>query len=93
MFYRNYVAEVHSKSDTIIRNQVQQPTAQVQPLGYDQISIMHEIKDLLNTMKRDSASKPSYVQQIACPSCATNTFIIVIATVQSLVFIIYFVYK
>lgn len=93
MCFRHHVTEVHSKSDTIIKNQVHQPTAQVQPLGYDQISIMNEIRDMLNTMKRDSASKPSYVQQIACPSCATNTFIIVIATVQSLVFIIYFVYK
>ncbi|VVC36955.1 Concanavalin A-like lectin/glucanase domain,Legume-like lectin [Cinara cedri] len=90
---KNYVVEVHSKSDTIIKNQVHQPTAQVQPLGYDQISIMHEIRDSLNAMKRDSASRPSYAQPIVCPSCATSTVVIVTAVVQMFLFTIYVIYK
>lgn len=92
-FYRNFVAEVHTKADSIIKNQVHQPTAQVQPLGYDHVSMMHEIRDSLNTIKRDAAQKSGYTQQTACPTCATNTFIIVVTVVQSFLFIVYAVYK
>lgn len=87
------MAEVHSKADNIIKNQVHQPTAQVQPLGYDQVSMMHEIRDSLNTIKRDATQKSGHAQQTACPTCATNTFIVVVAVVQSLLFIVYAVYK
>lgn len=87
------MAEVHLKADNIIKNQVHQPTAQVQPLGYDQVSIMHEIRDSLNTIKRDSTQKAGYAQQTSCPSCATNTIVIGIAVVQSLLFVVYVIYK
>lgn len=87
------MAEVHSKADNIIKNQVHQPTAQVQPLGYDQVSIMHEIRDSLNTIKRDATQKSGFAQQTACPTCATNSFILVVTVVQSLLFIVYAVYK
>lgn len=87
------MAEVHSKTDNIIKNQVHQPTAQVQPLGYDQASFMHEIRDSLNTIKRDSGQKAGYAQHSSCPTCATSTIVIVIAVVQSLLFIVYVIYK
>jgi mannose-binding lectin 1 len=87
------VAEVHSKADSIIKNQVHQPTAQIQPLGYDHVSMMHEIRDSLNTIKRDTTQKSGYAQQTACPTCATNTFVLVVAVVQSLLFVIYAAYK
>ncbi|XP_050438851.1 protein ERGIC-53 [Adelges cooleyi] len=94
---RNYVVDVHSKADTIIKNQVHQPTAQVQPIGgYDSISIMNEIRDSLNTIKRDtaqSAQKPNYAQQTSCPTCATSSIVIVVAVVQSVLFIVYAIYK
>lgn len=82
---------MHSKADNIIKNQVHQPTAQVQPLGYDQASIMHEIRDTLNTIKRD-AKKADY-QQSPCPSCTTNTVVFIVAVSQTLLFIIYAIYK
>lgn len=85
------MAEVHSKADSIIKNQIHQPTAQVQPLGYDQVSIMHEIRDSLNTIKRDASSKTGHIQ--SCPACATNTIVLVAAAVQSLLFIAYVIYK
>lgn len=89
-FYRNFLTEVNSKTDSIIKNQAHQPTAQVQPLGYDQASIIHEIRDSLNAIKRDSG----YAQQrSSCPTCATNTIVIVIAVAQALLFIVYAIYK
>lgn len=87
---------MHSKAETIIKNQAHQPTAQVQPLGYDQVSIMHEIRDSLNTIKRDTAQssqKASYSQHEPCPTCATSTIVIVIAVIQALSFIAYVIYK
>lgn len=86
---RNFVTEVHSKADNIIKNQVHQPTAQVQPLGYDQSSMMHEIRDSLNTIKRETL----HAQKTSCPTCATNTVIIMIAVAQTLLFIVYIIYK
>lgn len=85
------MTEVHSKADYIIKNQINQPTAQVQPLGYDQVSIMNEIRDSLNTIKRDALSKTGHSQ--SCPTCATSTFVLVAAAVQTLLFIAYVVYK
>lgn len=83
------MAEVHSKADSIIKNQVHQPTAQVQPLGYDQVSIMHEIRDSISSIKRDVGQ----AQRTSCPTCATNTIIIVVAVIQTLLFIVYIIYK
>lgn len=94
--YRNYVSEVHTKADSIIKNQVHQPTAQVQPLGYDHVSMMHEIRDSLNTIKRDSAQssqKAGYAQQTSCPTCATNTIVLVVAVTQTILLIVYAIYK
>lgn len=91
LFCRNFVTEVHSKADSIIKNQIHQPTAQVQPLGYDQVSIMQEIRDSLNLIKRDSSSKTGHSQ--SCPTCATSTIVLVAATVQTLLFIAYVIYK
>ncbi|KAL4154289.1 hypothetical protein QTP88_002111 [Uroleucon formosanum] len=90
---RNLVAEVHLKTENIIKNQAHQPTAQVQPLGYDQVSIIHEIRDSLNTLKRDVTQKAGYSQQLSCPTCATNTIVLVAAVGQTLLFIIYAFYK
>ncbi|XP_001943100.1 protein ERGIC-53 [Acyrthosiphon pisum] len=90
---RNLVAEVHLKTENIIKNQAHQPTAQVQPLGYDQVSIIHEIRDSLNTIKRDATQKAGYSQQLSCPTCATNTIVVVVAVGQTLLFIIYAFYK
>lgn len=90
-FHRNFVVDVHTKADSIIKNQIHQPTAQVQPLGYDQVSMMHEIRDSLNTIKREASSKTGHTQ--SCPTCATNTIVIVAATVQTLLFIAYVIYK
>lgn len=83
------MAEVHTKSDAIIKNQVHQPTAQVQPLGYDQASMMHEIRDSLNTIKHNTGN----VQKTSCPTCASSTIVIFIAVVQALLFIVYAIYK
>jgi len=89
LFFRNLVNEIHLKADTMIKNQVRQPIAQVQTL--DQISIMHEVRDSLNTIKHET-QKAGRTQQI-CTPCATNTVVIVIATAQALLLIIYAIYK
>ncbi|XP_050527708.1 protein ERGIC-53 [Daktulosphaira vitifoliae] len=92
---RNYIVEVHTKADNIIRNQAHQPTAQVQPVGgYDSISMMNEIRDSLNIIKHaQTAQKPHHAQQMSCPTCASNTIIIAVAVCQTLLFIIYAIYK
>jgi len=89
LFFRNLVNEIHSKTDTIIKNQVRQPIAQVQT--NDQISIMHEVRDSLNTIKQET-QMAGRIQQM-CTPCATNTIVIVIAMAQVLLLVIYTIYK
>lgn len=86
--FRNLVTEVYSKADVIIKTQSHQSTVQVQ--SFDQLSILREVRDSLNTINHET-QKNSRIQHI-CP-CATNTVVMIIAVAQAFLFIVYAIYK
>ncbi|PSN52985.1 Protein ERGIC-53 [Blattella germanica] len=82
--------EVHMRSDSILQNQARQPTAQVQSVGYDMASLVNEMRDGLNTVKRDVAAASQRLSGGAatpggCPpqtACLSTTIFLVFAVVQ-----------
>ncbi|XP_075218847.1 lectin, mannose binding protein ergic53 [Lycorma delicatula] len=95
---RNYVVEVHSRADTILQNQARAPTAQVQSVGYDMSSLVNEVREGLNNIKRDVAATAQKLTGSSggdCPNinCVSTTILIVIAVLQVAVILIYNIYK
>ncbi|KAJ9593985.1 hypothetical protein L9F63_014626, partial [Diploptera punctata] len=81
--------EVHMRSDSILQNQARQPTAQVQSVGYDMASLVNEMRDGLNTVKRDVAAASQRLSGAApaggCPpqtNCLSTTLFLVLAVIQ-----------
>lgn len=52
---RAIVGELQNRADTILQNQVKQPTAQIHSAGYDVQSIMSEMRDGMNQVKQGIA--------------------------------------
>lgn len=50
------MTDVQVKADNIISNQARAPTAQVQSVGYDMVSLVNELRDGINSVKRDAAA-------------------------------------
>nr|XP_018914726.1 PREDICTED: protein ERGIC-53 isoform X1 [Bemisia tabaci] len=91
---RNYIAELHVKSDSILSNQARQPTAQVQSVGYDMASFVAEVRDGLNSIKQDASINAQKLSTgCPAPSCISFTMFLVVAVVQCLVLILYHVYR
>ncbi|XP_043281127.1 protein ERGIC-53 [Venturia canescens] len=94
---KSFVGEVHSKADTIINNQLRAPTAQVQPIGYDYQSLISEMRDGLNTLKRDVTQTNAKLgsQTGDCPNgnCLTTTMFLVFLAIQMVILLGYNIYK
>lgn len=96
---KSFVGEVNSKTDTIINNQVKGPTAQVQPIGYDYQSLISEMRDGLNQVKRDVAQAYGKINSagptVACPTgnCLTTSMFIVFLIIQMIILIGYNLYR
>ncbi|KAL1132113.1 hypothetical protein AAG570_010071 [Ranatra chinensis] len=67
---RNYIVEVHTKAESIMQAQARAPTAQVQSLGYDTVSLVNELKDGINGVKREMETVGQ--RMLTQPPCATN---------------------
>lgn len=95
--YRGSLTDVQSKADNIISNQARAPTAQVQSVGYDMVSIVNELRDGINSLKRDSGVNAQKLGSTpgACPnlSCISIPIFIVVSVVQLLCFIGYSMYR
>lgn len=94
-FFRQYVNDLKSKLDTILNNQVRQPTAQVQSVGYDTQSLISEMRDGLNHVKQNYAQ---VIQKLAEKQpCSTNCVslltVIIVVTVQMVLLLGYFFYR
>ncbi|KDR19213.1 Protein ERGIC-53 [Zootermopsis nevadensis] len=82
--------EVHSRSDSILQNQARQPTAQVQSVGYDMVSVINEMRDGLNVVKRDVAAASQRLgggngTPAGCPqqtACLSPTIFFIFAALQ-----------
>lgn len=49
---KSFIGELQVRTDNILQNQKRQPTAQVQPAGYDVQSMIGEMRDGLNQIKQ-----------------------------------------
>jgi len=96
---RGYIVDVQVKSDSIIANQARAPTAQVQSVGYDMVSLVNELRDGINTVKRDAAATAQKLTSpppaAGCPttSCVSLPIFIFVAIAQLACFIGYSLYR
>ncbi|XP_046683141.1 LOW QUALITY PROTEIN: protein ERGIC-53 [Homalodisca vitripennis] len=95
---RDSMSEVMVKSDNIISNQARAPTAQVQSVGYDMVSLVNELRDGINSVKRDAAATAQKLVSpppSSCPNltCVSLPIFIFVAVVQLLCYVGYSVYK
>ncbi|KAG8234608.1 hypothetical protein J437_LFUL017724 [Ladona fulva] len=90
-----FVGEVHQRTAAILQNQGK-PTAHVQSVGgspYDFQQLSNELRDSLNSMKRDVGAM---AQREGCPppaSCLSTTVFIVIIVIQLIILIGYSMYR
>lgn len=96
-FFSQFVLDLKNRADTIINNQVKQPTAQVQSVGYDTQSLISEMRDGLNHVKQNMAqvAQKMSTQNNNCPqvSCVSVTTILIIAVVQLVIILGYNLYR
>ncbi|PNF41175.1 hypothetical protein B7P43_G01436 [Cryptotermes secundus] len=93
--------EVHARSDSILQNQARQPTAQVQSVGYDMASLVSEMRDGLNTVKRDVAAASQRLgggngSPGGCPprtTCLSTTYFLVFGALQVAIIVGYSLWK
>ena len=98
---RTLTQEIHVRSDSILQNQARQPTAQVQSVGYDMASLVSEMRDGLNTVKRDVAAASQRLSGGALPAggcppqtnCLSTTIFLVFAVVQLIVILGYSLWR
>jgi len=100
LYCRTLTQEVHTRSDSILQNQARQPTAQVQSMGYDMASLISEMRDGLNTVKRDVAAASQRLggggAPGGCPpptACLSTTVFLVFAAVQLAVILGYSLWR
>jgi len=99
--FRTLTQEVHARSDSILQNQARQPTAQVQSMGYDMASLISEMRDGLNTVKRDVAAASQRLGSGGgpaggCPAptaCLSTTIFLVFAALQIAVMLGYSLWR
>ena len=98
---RTLTQEVHARSDSILQNQARQPTAQVQSMGYDMASLISEMRDGLNAVKRDVAAASQRLSGEGgapggCPpykACVSTTIFLLFAALQVLVILGYYIWR
>ncbi|KAK0175762.1 hypothetical protein PV327_009488 [Microctonus hyperodae] len=96
---KTFIGDVHSKAETILHNQARAPTAQVQPMGYDYQSLISEMRDTLNQVKRDIAQSYTKIggdgQTGNCPTinCLNTTVFLMLLIVQMIIMIGYNIYR
>ncbi|KAK6620012.1 hypothetical protein RUM44_006412 [Polyplax serrata] len=92
---RGFIGEVHARSDQILQNQVRQPTAQVQSVGYDMASLVSEMRDGMNHVKQNLASlqRVSGQSQTTCPPCLSTTTFLIFIVIQLILMLGYTIYR
>lgn len=93
------MVEVQTKSDNIINNQARAPTAQVQSVGYDMVSLVNELRDGMNTVKRDAAATAQKLSSApppgGCPTtaCVSLPVFLFVALAQLICYVGYSLYR
>lgn len=88
---RTFMGEVNTKTDSVLNNQARAPTAQVQPMGYDFQSFAAEVRDGLNTLKKDAKITSSSDTQ--CSSCLTTPIFLMFIAIQMIILFVYSIYR
>lgn len=89
---------MHRKTESVLNNQIKQPTAQVQSIGYDSSAHIRELLDGFSAVRRDvsfATQKVNNMQAASCPNipCLTTTTFVIFAIVQILILVGYFFYR
>ena len=94
---KSFMNDVYSKTDTILNNQARAPTAQVQQMGYDSQSLISEMRDGLNALKRDIGQMGAKLNTgtVDCPTtnCLTTTMFLMFVGVQMIILLAYSMYR
>ena len=94
---KSFMNDVYTKTDTILNNQARAPTAQVQQMGYDSQSLISEMRDGLNALKRDIGQMGAKLNTgtVDCPTtnCLTTTMFLMFVGVQMIILLAYSVYR
>ena len=94
---KSFMNDVYSKTDTILNNQARAPTAQVQQMGYDSQSLISEMRDGLNALKRDIGQMGAKLNSgtVDCPTtnCLTTTMFLMFVGVQMIILLAYSMYR
>ncbi|XP_034178140.1 lectin, mannose binding protein ergic53 [Osmia lignaria lignaria] len=91
------INELYSKTDLVLNNQARAPTAQVQPMGYDYHSLVSEMRDGINTLKRDIGQANAKLNSGGgdCPAtnCLTTTMFLLFVAIQMIILLGYSMYR
>lgn len=89
------MADLRSKSESILNNQARQPTAQVQSVGYDMQSLVSEMRDGMNHLKLNIAQAQKNTGSVDCPnvSCVSLTTLLVVVAIQLVIMLAYSIYR
>ncbi|GAB0092585.1 Protein ERGIC-53 [Sergentomyia squamirostris] len=96
---RSIIAELSSRTDTILQNQARQPTAQVQASGYEMQGVISEMRDSMNNVKQGLAqightlNTKDGATGCPTPSCLGLTTFLVITAVQLSLMFVYSLYR
>ncbi|XP_034946790.1 protein ERGIC-53 [Chelonus insularis] len=97
---KSFIGDVNSKAESILNNQARGPTAQVQPIGYDYQSLITEMREGLNHLKKDVSATNAKLTGFggvpgACPttSCLTTTIFLIFLVVQLIIILGYNLYR
>lgn len=96
---RSIIAEISSRSDTILQNQARQPTAQIQGSGYEVQGLMNEMRESMNNVKQGLAQIGHTLNTkdgaMGCPTsnCLGLTTFLVITVVQLSVVFAYSLFR
>ncbi|XP_055707371.1 protein ERGIC-53 [Phlebotomus papatasi] len=96
---RSIIAEISSRSDTILQNQARQPTAQIQGSGYEVQGLMNEMRESMNNVKQGLAQIGHTLNTkdgaTGCPTgnCLGLTTFLVITVVQLSVVFAYSLFR
>ncbi|KAF4528690.1 hypothetical protein B566_EDAN015502 [Ephemera danica] len=94
-----YLVEIHQRSASIMQAQEKQGTAHVVGGSYDSQQLAAELRDGLNTVKRDvaaAAQRLTAQPPVACPpitGCVSTTIFVVVAVVQLFILLGYSIYR
>lgn len=94
---KSFLYKVYSKTDTILNNQAHAPTAQVQQMGDDYHSLVSEMREGHNTLKREVRQVNTKISSGStdCPTanCLTTTMFLLFVAVQMIILLAYSMYR